>query len=99
MFIMPAQCEAFGDAIPPVGTRVMYDIVIDPKTERPRAENVQPESQKTGTRVQQRSQHLQQRSAGAGGSFSIGTIKENRGNLGFILQDSGDNDMFLMPAQ
>jgi len=32
MFVMPAQCDAFGGEYPPIGCPVRYDIVTDART-------------------------------------------------------------------
>jgi len=73
-----------GGVLPPVGTRVLYDVVADRKTGKPRAENVIVE----GARY------------GASGSMMdrFGTLINvaDHGKFGFIRQDSGEADMFAL---
>lgn len=99
MFFMPIQCEAFGGVCPPVGTRVIYEVTEDAKTRRPRAENVRPEDPDTPPSARVGSA----RATSLGGETERGSyrgaIKVNSGSFGFILQDSGEADMFVMPAQ
>ena len=44
MFVMSTSCPAFDLKLPATGARVVYDVVIDSKTRRPRANGVKPES-------------------------------------------------------
>jgi len=96
MFVLPKSCAAFGDLIPPAGTRVAYKVVQDSKTGRPRAEDVEPES---GEGI------LAEAAAPAGGETGLprgwdaGTITDvtNADKFGFIAPDAGGNNMFVMP--
>ena len=42
LLMHPAHCLPPGNQIPPVGTRVEYDVVPDPKTGKTKADNVRP---------------------------------------------------------
>lgn len=87
-FVMPGSCTACtGEvAIPPVGTRVAYTLVMDNKTGRPRAESVRPEGTGMATPAP---------NAGLGLDYA-GTIQQRGEKYGFILQDDGQK-MFVMP--
>eukprot|EP00746_Dinoflagellata_sp_MGD_P008846 gnl/MRDRNA2_/MRDRNA2_117771_c0_seq1.p1 gnl/MRDRNA2_/MRDRNA2_117771_c0~~gnl/MRDRNA2_/MRDRNA2_117771_c0_seq1.p1 ORF type:complete len:253 (+),score=60.87 gnl/MRDRNA2_/MRDRNA2_117771_c0_seq1:49-759(+) len=172
VFVMPNGCKDFGETLPPIGTPVIYTLVVDKKTGRPRAEEVM--SQQTMQKMQKmQNQSMQNQSmlgmmqeaafgalqtmfgkdfgkakgkgkfpyggkkgsnagsepysSGAGSynmlnqiamkqnmrmmmgevpsgmsSFSSkgshsGTMVKIQGKFGFIKQDSGEEDMFVMP--
>lgn len=101
--------------LPPPGTRVVYDVVMDPKKGRPRAENVQAADgiaafgpaafgpAATGFRSNVRSEPYG-RAAGwqptttrPTDNLLIGTVKMVNEKFGFIQQDSGEADMFVIP--
>eukprot|EP00931_Biecheleriopsis_adriatica_P072002 TRINITY_DN45_c0_g1_i1.p1 TRINITY_DN45_c0_g1~~TRINITY_DN45_c0_g1_i1.p1 ORF type:complete len:228 (+),score=49.29 TRINITY_DN45_c0_g1_i1:66-686(+) len=79
VFCLPPQ----GGALPPVGTRVVYDIIMDPKTGRARAENIE----------------LEAGSMSGGAQQASGTVEQVMGNFGFIKPDDGSQDVFLLPPQ
>ncbi|CAE7244534.1 unnamed protein product [Symbiodinium natans] len=72
MFVLPFSCGAFGNQIPPVGTRVEYDVVPDPKTGKTKADNVRP-------------------------GMKTGSIGKCGAQFGFINQDNGEAEMFVLP--
>jgi len=103
MFVMPAACKAFG-GLPPLGTRLSYEVVIDSKTGRPRAENCMPERAapaKSSYGPQRRSSHSRpdpyagreplKLSADSEDDLGAGSgIVDKIGHTyGFIVQDSG----------
>lgn len=127
MFVLPQCCLGFGSELPPIGTRVRYAVAADPKTGKPRAENVQP-IDSTDPSLGQNSGGLQSSwsepasgpeswsqsagdglnswsQGGPGGGTDLaaplqigtGTFSKNKGKYGFINQDSGDPEMFVLP--
>jgi len=108
MFVMPQGCAAFGGVVPPPGTRVAYEIVVDGKTERPRAENVRPEDDgatlpsnaEPAAAVSSNEEHVDEEfQADDAREMQVfsGSIIKNNGTFGFIQQDSGGENMFVMP--
>merc|ERR1719367_1776881 len=95
MFVLPAACAAFG-GFPPMGTRVTFEVVIDSKTGRPRAENVNPEGG-GGIAAFPQMGHAQAAVTQTFGGMRSGTMMKDNGNFGFIQQDVGGEDMFVMP--
>lgn len=83
-----------GGSLPPLGTRVVYDVVTDAKTGRPRAENLQHE----GAAMPGKGGPLMSSWPGAAGQRS-GTMVKGNGKFGFIQQDCGEQDMFMLPAE
>lgn len=93
MFVLPLQCKAFGDCLPPLGTRVVYTVAPDPKTGRPSAQNVLPEAhaeiEHTSTPDSTSGRPVQRLS---------GAMDRDKGSFGFIKQDSSEEDMFVLPT-
>lgn len=96
--------------LPPPGTRVVYDVVMDPKKGRPRAENVQAVDgnaafgpSATGFRSSVRSEPYgnaagwQPTTTRPTDHQLTGTVKMVNEKFGFIQQDSGEADMFVIP--
>jgi cold shock CspA family protein len=153
MFLMPMACKSWGGSVPEEGVRVLYDVVIDAKTGRPRAEDVEPVQEYGGAasrflddsggltpaygamaqRPNVRSQpygqpsgiDLRQVAGPPNHSMNVtwgmappmhmpvqqpvpqvqtdsqvltGTMASINGKFGFIKQDNGEADMFVMPA-
>eukprot|EP00931_Biecheleriopsis_adriatica_P038275 TRINITY_DN21934_c0_g1_i3.p1 TRINITY_DN21934_c0_g1~~TRINITY_DN21934_c0_g1_i3.p1 ORF type:complete len:612 (-),score=88.09 TRINITY_DN21934_c0_g1_i3:58-1893(-) len=91
MFVLPFSCR--DGVLPPVGTRVVYSVVKDGKTGRPRAEDVELEEE--DTRARPTRPKLQ-----AGDACTGTVIKHNEeGNYGFIRQDDCDEHAFFVPSE
>lgn len=97
MFVMPVQCTGFNKMLPEMGTRVVYTVGVNWQKNTPMAEDVMPESQEAGFAEPQQS-HASSSSSFDPGQFKVGTIKQS-GKFGFILQDDGEPDMFVLPLQ
>jgi len=106
MFVMPLCCEGFAGALPPLGARVVYGVVIDEKTRRPRAANCRPLVE-TPQFVEAGFPQFQQMSDLAFQAEQVyapaveertGVMLKDNGNFGFIKQDTGEEDMFVLPA-
>lgn len=95
MFILPQSCTLWGGSLPPVGTRLCYEVVIDAKTGKPRADNVQLEPFRVPA-----SQARQDNGFSAGSAASSkhsGTLIKDQGKFGFIKPDFGEEEMFCLP--
>jgi cold shock CspA family protein len=115
MFVMPAQCNGFAGALPALSERVTFSVVTDPKTGRPRAEDVQPLQPAKKPRLNTQGAKVMTpdgmfkswvngatmpASAGVDeGAEHLGTFDRVKGKFGFIKHDSGGADMFVMPLQ
>jgi len=105
MFVTPSGCPAFGGCCPPIGTRVLYIVVTDQKTGRPRAENVAPAYEPATWPQRQWANMIPSgpaeeaaRVAAPARGLSTGTFVKNSGAFGFIRQDSGEDDMFVIAS-
>jgi len=118
VFVLPP--ESFGFQLPQIGTRLRYTVVIDPKTGRPRAEDVQPEggsfldasstalallppaivpallASRTSRSVPVQTKKISDDKWQVGDERA-GTFARIRGNFGFIKQDCGEDDLFVLP--
>merc|ERR1711937_577630 len=100
MFVLPGSCKAFGGSLSEIGTRVVYEVVMDAKTGRPRAENVKPEDPMHAA-MQAGLQSLMGAGGGGGGTPTperqVGTLSRGGGNFAFIQADAG-GEMFVLPG-
>lgn len=96
---MPAECVGFDGKLPPVGARISYILGVDPQNLLPRAEAVQPEGCEESVFFPNCSMGTTEGTLSSACDLGTGMIKVNNGTFGFIAQDSGEADMFVMPAQ
>eukprot|EP00930_Biecheleria_cincta_P032360 TRINITY_DN22457_c0_g1_i2.p1 TRINITY_DN22457_c0_g1~~TRINITY_DN22457_c0_g1_i2.p1 ORF type:complete len:543 (-),score=82.48 TRINITY_DN22457_c0_g1_i2:18-1469(-) len=103
LFVLPKHCES--GIIPAKGTRVTYSVGMDPQKGRPMAEHVQPEFQASFPRSAKRSAAAAFPQAGAmpssfhgsGSGLLSGTISRDGDKFGYLQQDSGEPDLFVLP--
>lgn len=108
LFVLPGDCAAFGGTIPAAGTRVLYVVGVDPQKGRPKADAVQPEvgglppgvwhvdpSGKGKGKGPPRPSHAP---VAHGEVMLTGTISRGEGPYGYLQQDSGEPDLFVLPG-
>lgn len=128
VLVVPEQCSGYGGVLPPIGSRVAYDIVVD-AVGTMKAERVQPEhvAQAALLALAACQPQLQQPAAplnnmnslalanmnslalavpqpiakvgSVSGDRQSGVFQTERGSYGFIKQDSGEGDLFVMPRE
>eukprot|EP00929_Paragymnodinium_shiwhaense_P077133 TRINITY_DN396_c2_g1_i1.p1 TRINITY_DN396_c2_g1~~TRINITY_DN396_c2_g1_i1.p1 ORF type:complete len:498 (+),score=79.61 TRINITY_DN396_c2_g1_i1:84-1496(+) len=99
MFLLRDSCQHLG-GIPPVGTYVQFEVVVDQKTGRPRAENVAPLGAEAGD-MSDAAFLAEVKAAEMAmlGGQQTGTVTSSSEKFGFIQQDSGGPDMFMIPEK
>merc|ERR1711924_1284 len=76
--------------------RVVYDVVTDLKTGRPRAENVEPEHYEPRRFAHGPAASPRYAPPPGAASKRTGTMLKDNGKFGFIQQDCGEEDMFIL---
>lgn len=102
LLVMPVHCAGFGGQLPEPGTRLKFTVGVDATKGLPIAENVMPES--SDSPMSPAVAQAGDGGEGMGGSQSqrlatnlTGTVKASGDKFGFIAQDNGESDMFLLP--
>eukprot|EP00931_Biecheleriopsis_adriatica_P054271 TRINITY_DN31918_c0_g1_i1.p1 TRINITY_DN31918_c0_g1~~TRINITY_DN31918_c0_g1_i1.p1 ORF type:complete len:739 (+),score=119.37 TRINITY_DN31918_c0_g1_i1:27-2219(+) len=106
VFLMPAQCEGFEHKLPPVGTRVKFNIRFDSKNGqiKAKAEAVQPFDDTEPSIAQSMTEMAVawMQSLWSGGSETseviLGTMHEVREKYGFIMPDNEKERIFVLPS-